>query len=178
MNNVFSIINTCEHSFSTLRRLRNWMQSSTSCSRMSSLAIITLMKLIGLSSGNFYHFTTENWPPVQSDVHITSTCSNCYHAWCFFLNIEYGVLQKKCGGSYPSLLARKGRARTVNFAGEFTKEKGLYQRGAFPSRQRIWGQRGEPGHLPCVIYTKEITGCVRIQHNVVLCSIQQRAPQY
>ena len=33
---------TCECSFSTLRRLRNWMRSSMSCSRLSSLALMNI----------------------------------------------------------------------------------------------------------------------------------------
>ena len=33
---------TCERSFSTLRRLRNWMRSSMSCSRLSSLALMNI----------------------------------------------------------------------------------------------------------------------------------------
>ena len=33
---------TCERSSSTLRRLRNWMRSSMSCSRLSSLALMNI----------------------------------------------------------------------------------------------------------------------------------------
>ena len=33
---------TCERSFYTLRRLRNWMRSSMSCSRLSSLALMNI----------------------------------------------------------------------------------------------------------------------------------------
>ena len=51
---------TCECSFSTLRRLRNWMRSAMSCSRLSSLALmksITIMKLIWIEQWKFFYFT-------------------------------------------------------------------------------------------------------------------------
>ena len=33
---------TCERSFSTLRRLRNWLRSSMTCRRLSSLALMNI----------------------------------------------------------------------------------------------------------------------------------------